>query len=341
MKQSALVSFAFLLGALVAPIGAAAQNAPAPQAAPAQPVADLPILGLAAVSFKVSDLDKSRHYYTGVLGLPEAFDLKDSSGKIMSAYFKVNDEQYIELVPGLKPDDLVREARLVIESSDLQKLHDLYVQRGVNPGPIAKGPDGNPTFRAVAPNGFPVDFLQYAPDSKEGQLKGKLLSSDRLSTHLLHAGTMVKDDASRDFFQNKLGFGRRLPGARGEYIELPASDRNLETKNPPLDPNNPATLAQYTREVYGAVYHFSLEVTDMHEARELAKKRGGYDDVRVRAAVGNNRHWLMHLFDPDGTRAEIMSVDTLPAEVPSFSVMPPGPPGPPILAKQQGVYPWP
>lgn len=325
----------------------AAQAQPAaPPAAPAAAattpvISDLPIVGLAQVTLKVSDLGKSRAYYSGVLGFPEAFDLKDASGKITSAYFKVNDEQYIELVPGLKPDDLVRQVRLVIQTSDIEKLHGLYEQRGVNPGPITKGPDGNPVFRAVAPNGFPVDFLQYAADSKQGQLKGKLLSADRISTHLLHAGTMVKDDPSKDFLQNKLGFGRRLPGDRGEYIELPASDRNLETKNPPLDPNNPATLAQYTREVSGAVYHFSLEIGDMHAARELLKKRGGFDDVRLRVAVGNNRHWLLHLFDPDGTRAELMSTDTLPTEIPAFSVMPPGPPGPPILAKQQGVYPWP
>jgi len=318
--------------------GAIAQNAgPAASAPPS----DLPILGLAEVTFKVSDLAKSRAYYGGVLGFSEAFDLKDPSGKITSAYFKVNDDQYIELMPGLKPDELVRQVRLVIQASDIQKLHEIYEQRGLNPGPIAKGPDGNPVFRITAPNGMPVDFLQYAPDSQQGRLRGKFLTPERISTHLLHVGTMVKDDATRDFYQNKLGFGRMLPGTRGEYIELPASDRNLETKNPPLDPNNPATLAQYTREVYGAVYHFSLEIPDMHEAREILKKRGGYDDVRLRVAVGNNRHWLLHLFDPDGTRAELMSTNTVPADIPAFSVMPPGPVGPPILATTRGVYPWP
>src|ERR1043166_4758863 len=117
-----LITFLVAAAACLSP-AALAQNAPPPanQAPPAQPVADLPILGLAQVSFKVSDLDKSRAYYTGVLGLPEAFDLKDGSGKVTSAYFKVNDEQYIELIPGLKPDDLVREARLVIETSDIDR----------------------------------------------------------------------------------------------------------------------------------------------------------------------------------------------------------------------------
>jgi catechol 2,3-dioxygenase-like lactoylglutathione lyase family enzyme len=339
-----VIPLALMVSTAVAGCAAAQGVTPSPAAAPAvaaQPtVADLPILGLAQISIKVSNLEKSRHYYHDILGFPEAFDLKDKTGAVTSAYFKVNDDQYIELIPGLKTGDNVREARLVVQASDLAKLHAIYVERGVNPGPIGKSPEGSPMFRAVAPNGFPMDFVQYAADSKQGQLRGKLLAPERISTHLLHAGAMVADDATKAWWP-KLGWGRMLPGTRGDYIETPTSDRNLETKNPPLDPQNPETKAQYTREVYGAVYHFSLEITDMHAARELLKQRGGFDDVRLRTAVGNNRHWLLHLFDPDGTRAELMSKDVLPEGVPAYSVMPPGPPAPPILAKERGVYPWP
>jgi len=32
---------------------------------------------------------------------------------------------------------------------------------------------------------------------------------------------------------------------------------------------------------------------------------GKYTDLWVRAHVGNNRHWLMHLFDPDGSRGHV------------------------------------
>ena len=341
-RSRGLLMALMLTAAAAAASGVAAQEArPAQAAAPAPAlIADLPILGLAQITVKVSDLAKSRAYYHGVLGLPEAFVLKDKAGKVTSAYFKVNDDQYIELVPGLTAGDNVREARLVLQASDLTKLRAVYVEHGLTPGPISKSPEGSPIFRLVAPNGFPLDFVEYAPSSKQGQLRGKLLAPERISTHLLHAGTMVADDATKAWWP-KLGWGRMLPGSRGDYIETPTSDRNLQTKNPPLDPENPATKAQYTREVYGAVYHFSLEINDMHAARELLKKRGGYDDVRLRVAAGNNRHWLLHLFDPDGTRAELMSKDVVPDAVPAFSVMPPGPPAPPILATERGVYPWP
>ena len=46
------------------------------QGAGAQPT-DLPLVGLAGITFRVSDLDKARRYYQGVLGFPEAFTLKE------------------------------------------------------------------------------------------------------------------------------------------------------------------------------------------------------------------------------------------------------------------------
>lgn len=338
MRAGVLIAAGLALGlSMGAPVQAQSTTL-----APAFEIKDLPIVGLAQVSVKVSDLAKARVFYGEVLGFAEAFTLKDKAGKVGSVFFKVNDEQYIELLPVLPVGqaELVRQARLVVQASDLKTLHTIYETQGLSPGPIAMGADGNMIFRIMAPNGTALDFMEYAPTGRQMRLKGKLLGQNRISTRLLHAGTMVRDEPTKAFFR-KLGWGRLLPGPRGDYIETPASDRNLETKNPPLDPENPVTLPQYTREVYGAVYHFALEINDMHAAREALKQRGGFDDVRLRTAVGNNRRWLIHLFDGDGSRVELMSRDTVPTEIPAFSVMPPGPPAPPILATQRGVYPWP
>src|SRR5580693_6674221 len=90
--------------------GVAAQSA-------ATPAAELPILGLAGITFQVSDLDKARHYYDGVLGFAEAFTLKDAAGRVSSIFFKVNDDQYVEVVPGLLPGALHRQVRVVFQSS--------------------------------------------------------------------------------------------------------------------------------------------------------------------------------------------------------------------------------
>src|SRR5215831_970316 len=98
---------------------------------------ELPLMGIANVTFKVPDLDKARAYYKGILGFAEAFDLKDRTGKVASAYFKVNDDQYIEVLPTtLKAGELNREERVVFQSTDLEKLRALYESRGLNPSKI-------------------------------------------------------------------------------------------------------------------------------------------------------------------------------------------------------------
>ena len=91
----------------------------------------------------------------------------------------------------------------------------------------------------------------------------------------------------------------------------------------------------------GAVQHMAIEVTDMRKTRDLAQQRGGLTDLQVRAHVGNNRHWLIHLFELDGSRTEVMETavqDTLPA----MTVMAPGRNvAPPILPVTPGQIPWP
>jgi catechol 2,3-dioxygenase-like lactoylglutathione lyase family enzyme len=334
---------AMMLGLCVlAPLGAQSPaQAPTPAGGTGE---ELPILGLAGITFRVSDLEKARRYYMGVLGFAEAFTVKDSAGQVTSAFFKINDDQYVEVVPDLKPGEIHRQARVMIQSSDLERLHRLYQSRGLNPRPIAPGPDGNPVFRVTGPDSARIDFVQYAPDSEQGRARGRFLSPDRISTHLWHVGIYTSDRAAgRVFYEEKLGFarGRDLPGGRGEYIETPSSDRNLETKHPPLDPENPATRAQYEREVMGAVQHMALEVTHMRAARDLVQQRGGYTDLQVRAHVGNNRHWLMHLFDPDGSRTEVMET-AVQESLPAMTVMAPGRAAvPPILPATPGVIAWP
>ena len=120
----------------------------------------VPLVGIANITFKVSDLDKARAYYQGVLGLPEAFDIKDASGKTISAYFKINDDQYIEVTPNLKPGELIREARVAFQSSDLEKLHAMYVERGLQPGRSKTVPTGI-RYSVVDPKEMLLDFLQY------------------------------------------------------------------------------------------------------------------------------------------------------------------------------------
>jgi catechol 2,3-dioxygenase-like lactoylglutathione lyase family enzyme len=150
----------------------------------------------------------------------------------------------------------------------------------------------------------------------------------------------------RLFYQDKLGFprGRQLPGGRGESMEfLPAATaaRFLQTKFPRPDPNTAAGRAHYERDLMGAIQHLAIEVPDMRFARDLAQERGKLTDLQVRVHVGNNRRWLMHLFDPDGSCTELIENAAQDA-LPPMTVMAPGRTiAPPILPTTAGEIPWP
>jgi len=311
---------------------------------PAPAGESLPILGVAGITFRVSSLDRARRYYEGVLGLPEAFTLKDDAGRVSSIFFKVNDDQYVEVVPGLVPGGLNRQVRVLIQSFDLKRLHDTYTARGLNPSPMARGADGNPVFRVVGPDNATLDFIQYVPDSMQTRARGKLLDTRRISRHMEHVSIFTRNhDAVVAFYRDKLGFskGKDLPGGRGEFIEAANSDRNLETKFPRLDPNNPATRMQYERELMAANQHFGLVVPDMRFARDLAQERGRLTDAQVRVHVGGTSRWIMHLFDPDGNCTEFME-NEVQEGLPPMTVMAPGREvRPPILPTTPGVIPWP
>jgi hypothetical protein len=142
----------------------------------------------------------------------------------------VNDSQYIELTPNLAQGELVRQARVVILSSDLTKLHQIYTARGLGPSEITRGADGNPIFRITDPEGTHLDFTQYAAGSRQFEARGKFLDPRRVSQRIYHVGIMLKDRAAAmPFYQDKLGFdqGRNLPGPSDEYLELMGSGRDV------------------------------------------------------------------------------------------------------------------
>ncbi len=98
---------------------------------PAASAEPMPILGLAGVTFRTSDMAKARGYYEGVLGFAEAFSLRSATGAVTSVFFKVNDDQYVEVTPNLKSGELRRLARVMVLTSNLERLHQIYSSRGV------------------------------------------------------------------------------------------------------------------------------------------------------------------------------------------------------------------
>ncbi len=57
------------------------------------------ITGVAHIAFYARDIERSRTFYTGLLGFQEPYSVKNPDGSLSVAFFKINDRQYVELLP--------------------------------------------------------------------------------------------------------------------------------------------------------------------------------------------------------------------------------------------------
>jgi catechol 2,3-dioxygenase-like lactoylglutathione lyase family enzyme len=214
---------------------------------------ELPYVGLAHVAFRVSDVARFRAFYLDQLGFEEAFEFNDG-GKTSVAFIKVNDRQYIELYARKAPADPVGFGHLAVETTDINRTFQRLVEKGLAPSKVNKGGAGNLVISVKDPDGQIVEFLQYLPDSLHVKGTGLALGAKRISERLLYAAVVATNlDRSLAFYRDKLDFaplpGRpmqlRIPGARGDLIELIPNKRNsrpyiaFETSSPPAEFRDP------------------------------------------------------------------------------------------------------
>jgi catechol 2,3-dioxygenase-like lactoylglutathione lyase family enzyme len=289
----------------------------------AQPPERPRILGLAHVALRVSDIEKSRAFYKDFLGFAEPFHLDNSDGSLALTFIKINDRQYLELFPGLQPG-ADRLDHVALETDNAERMRLYLAARGVKvPDRVPKGRIGNLNFNITDPDGHAIEIVEYAPDGWSMRENGKSLPASRISDHLLHAGILVGNlDAAMRFYGGVLGFheiwrgssnGRVLSWVNmqvpdgGDYIEF-----MLYRDLPPPDKR-------------GVEHHICLRVPDVAAAQaklEARPYRASYTrPLEVRTGI--NRRRQLNLFDPDGTRSELMEPDTVDGKPAPSSEAPP------------------
>jgi lactoylglutathione lyase len=284
------------------------------------------ITGLAHVALHVQDIDKARWFYKDFLGFGEPFLLNNPDGSLALTFIKINDRQYIELFPGAKPDS-DRLHHISIETDDAEAMRAYLGARGIAvPDKVGKGRIRNSNFNVKDPDGHTVEIVQYEPDGWSMREKGRHMSEARVSTRMLHAGILVGDlEAAMKFYRDVLGFQETWRGSRDgkllDWVNMQVPDGEdyvefmLYSKLPP--PNG-----------RGVVHHIALEAPDMAQAvvrLEARPARKSYTRP-IEPRTGTNRRRQLNLFDPDGTRTELMepnTIDGVPA--PSSTAPPPKP----------------
>jgi lactoylglutathione lyase len=266
------------------------------------------IVGMAYAGVRVHDLNASRHFYTDLLGLEEAFSQGDHH------YFKVNDRQFIVLTPESKPEEQ-RFVGQAWETDDAEGLRLYLKAQGIKvPEQRAgKAPNYDLMFQATDPDDNVFFVMQYTPESLAIQGLGKHMSDARVSHRMLHVGVPVSKPETVRFYVDILGFREfwRANAPSGDTslatlanLKAPAGDDYLEwhLSRKPLAPWGERK----------GPYHIALEVPDMARAIAMIKSKPAFKDYTrtVESHVGQNHKVQGNFYDPDGTRVELMEDHT-------------------------------
>jgi len=293
------------------------------------------ILGVAHVAIYVKDLAKTRQFYERFLGFGEPFTLPNSDGTgVRIAFVKVNDHQYFEIFTEAdRGEGQLNHISLYTDSAD--RLYAFLKSKGVavvgDKGSVGKGKTGNKNFNVKDPDGHLVEMVEYMPDSWTARESGKYMPATRISDHILHAGILCGDlDRSLAFYGGVLGFQEFW---RGSSTPAVLSWVNIR----PAEGTDYIELMLYNRlpapEARGTAHHAALMVPDAEKALAELKRRAAQGLYTPPAGkpmeirIGVNRKRQINVFDPDGTRIELMeptTVDGVPAPNSTAPVPHPG-----------------
>lgn len=273
------------------------------------------ILGLAHVAFFAHDFDASRNFYSEFLGFDEVFPLKNPDGTPSMTFFKINDHQYIELFPE-KTAGSDRLSHIAFETDNAEALRLYLASKGVAvPSHATTGRIGNLAFNITDPAGHTVEMVQYMPSGQSVLNLGKEIGPNRISQHMTHAGIIVTDlEPEYRFYTQILGFTETWRGSSNgtvlSWINLKAPDSDDYVELMLAKPAPPENAR-------GGAHHLCLVVPDVPEAVAQLKASPYMKEYKreIEFHLGKNCKRQANLFDPDGTRIEVMepkTVDGLP-----------------------------
>ncbi len=239
------------------------------------------------------------------------------------AFVKINDHQHIELFKDVPATPRNMLNHLCFTVDDVAAMETYLRSKGVAvvEGKTMPRP-GDYTLKVKDPDGTLVEFVQSLPTGWEAQAKGKFLPATRIADRIYHLGFTVSDSRKTMAFYALLGFTETWRGTGNPkelaWINMKVPDGTdyveLMLFHPPLDLNS-----------LGGRNHISLAVPDMAAALKTLTGRApaaGYSKpLVVRTGVNGKRQ--LNMFDPDGTRVELMEPFTADGKVVPSSTAPP------------------
>ena len=133
------------------------------------------VTGLSHAAIRVRDIEESFRFYTGVLGLKEAFRMVREDGSLGTVYLFLAPGQYLELFPDAKQEaaagpDTAGVCHLCLKTGDVRRSYEAVRDAG---GPLDSGLKRGKSrclmFWTHDPDGTRIEIMETPPESLQAQ----------------------------------------------------------------------------------------------------------------------------------------------------------------------------
>jgi catechol 2,3-dioxygenase-like lactoylglutathione lyase family enzyme len=262
------------------------------------------ITGISHMAVYASDPAATEHFYADELGATKEADPENPQGTI----YRISEQQFIEVLPLPAAHSISRMDHVAFATTDAAGLHDyLDAHHYRDVDAVKTGSDGSKWFFTRDPEGNRVQFYQAAEHPFHA-------AANLVSPRIIHVGYLVKDRAKEDtFYRDLLGFrpywyGAMHPG-KVDWVseQVPDGHDWLEYMMTGPGSDTPDANKVEARQL-GVLNHFSLGVPNMEKAvtalyvSDAIRFSPRHDGPQM----GKDGKWQANLYDPDGTRVELM-----------------------------------
>jgi catechol 2,3-dioxygenase-like lactoylglutathione lyase family enzyme len=266
----------------------------------AQPVRPA-ITGISHMCVYAHDMAASEDFYVRILGATKDPDPQDASG----ARFYFSATQFVEVRPLPAEHTMSRISCVAYITADAAALRRYMESRGVaGVSEVRAEADGSHWFRVKDPEDNEVQFLQ--PSAVPARV-----SSQPISARIIHVGYLVHSRDKEDrFYKDVLGFrpywfGAMKPGSI-DWVSQQVPDGRDWLEYMLVGEGSDTPLDRVDEHQLGVLNHFSLGVTNMEEAVTILIKQDRLSPRHDGPQMGKDGKWQANLYDPDGTRVELM-----------------------------------
>lgn len=269
-----------------------------------KPITRPKITGISHIAVYASNPAASDRFYREVVGAVRIPDPENPRG----VRYALSATQFIEVLPLPADAGINRLDHIAWTTDDAEALRRYLGSRAWKvPSQVEKGADGSLWFDIKDPEGNKVEFVQPPEQIKT------IAAPYAIGRHIIHVGYLIHNRAVEDtLYRDLLGFrpywfGGMVDG-RIDWVSQQAPDSHDWLEYMLIgDTSGSGIPATISRQQLGALDHLSIGVASVDEAYKVLKSGSrltGHHDAHTH--IGRDGKGQFNLYDPDGTRIELM-----------------------------------